>query len=72
VSTEDVRSAIESEQPDTLLVICSLSGIDKGAFPSMLSMVRRLNDGRPSGGLADPAGVDLVKVPADQPRQSPV
>jgi uncharacterized protein (DUF2336 family) len=72
VSTEDVRSAIKSEQPDTLLVICSLSGIDKGAFPSMLSMVRRLNDGRPSGGLADPAGVDLVKVPADQPRQSPV
>jgi uncharacterized protein (DUF2336 family) len=50
VSTEDVRSAIDAEQPDTLLVICTLSGIDKGAFPSLLSMVRRLNGGRPSGG----------------------
>jgi len=46
VSTEDVRSAIDAEQPDTLLVICSLAGIDKGAFPSILSMVRRLNTSR--------------------------
>jgi len=52
VSTEDVRSAIDAEQPDTLLVICTLSGIDKGAFPSVLSMVRRLNEGRPSGATA--------------------
>jgi len=52
VSTEDVRSAIDAEQPDTLLVICTLAGIDKGAFPSLLSMVRRLNEGRPAGGMA--------------------
>jgi uncharacterized protein (DUF2336 family) len=52
VSTEDVRTAIDAEQPDTLLVICTLSGIDKGAFPSLLNMVRRLNEGRPSGLMA--------------------
>jgi uncharacterized protein (DUF2336 family) len=49
VSTDDVRNAIDSDQPDTLLVICTLSGIDKGAFPSVLNMVRQLNGGRPSG-----------------------
>ena len=49
VSTEDVRSALDAEQPDTLLVICTLSGLDKGAFPSVLNMVRRLNAGRPAG-----------------------
>jgi uncharacterized protein (DUF2336 family) len=52
VSTEDVRSAVDAEQPDTLLVICTLSGIDKGAFPSLLSMVRRLNEGRPASAMA--------------------
>jgi len=65
VSTEDVRSAIDVEQPDTLLVICTLSGIDKGAFPSLLSMVRRLNEGRPSGAMAGAAGADFAKPPSE-------
>jgi uncharacterized protein (DUF2336 family) len=60
VSTEDVRTAIDSEQPDTLLVICTLSGIDKGAFPSLLSMVRRLNEGRPSGAAPGATVADVA------------
>jgi len=70
VSTEDVRSAIDAEQPDTLLVICTLSGIDKGAFPSLLSMVRRLNDGRPSGAMAGAAGMDFAKPASELKPQS--
>jgi uncharacterized protein (DUF2336 family) len=55
VATEDVRKAVDHpEQSDTFLVICTLSGIDKGAFPSILSMVRRLNDGRPGPEVASP------------------
>jgi uncharacterized protein (DUF2336 family) len=59
VSTEDVRSAIDAEQPDTLLVICTLAGIDKGAFPSILSMVRRLNATRP---LPSPSSSGTVEI----------
>jgi uncharacterized protein (DUF2336 family) len=65
VSTEDVRSAIDAEQPDTLMVICTLSGIDKGAFPSVLSMVRRLNDGRPSGAMAGAPVAEFARSPAE-------
>jgi hypothetical protein len=64
VSTEDVRAAIDAEQPDTLLVICTLSGIDKGAFPSLLSMVRRLNEGRPAGGIAGAPVADFTNPPS--------
>jgi len=70
VSTEDVRSAIDADQPDTLLVICTLSGIDKGAFPSLLSMVRRLNGGRPPGAMAGAPDADFANVPAERPPQS--
>jgi uncharacterized protein (DUF2336 family) len=59
VSTEDVRRAIDAEQPDTLLVICTLSGIDKGAFPSILSMVRRLNTARPAAAAASDGTVEI-------------
>jgi len=70
VSTEDVRAALDAEQPDTLLVICTLSGIDKGAFPSLLSMVRRLNEGRPAGAIAGSPVVDFASLPAEHPPQS--
>jgi len=70
VSTEDVRAAIDAEQPDTLLVICTLSGIDKGAFPSLLNMVRRLNEGRPSGGIAGAPVADFSKPPSAAPPQN--
>ncbi len=70
VSTEDVRSALDAEDPDTLLVICTLSGIDKGAFPSLLSMVRRLNEGRPSGGVMVAPGADGARLPAERPPQN--
>jgi uncharacterized protein (DUF2336 family) len=70
VSTEDVHSAIDAEEPDTLLVICTLSGIDKGAFPSLLSMVRRLNEGHPAGGMAGAAGADVARAPAEPPPQT--
>jgi uncharacterized protein (DUF2336 family) len=65
VSSDDVRNAIDAEQPDTLLVICTLSGIDKGAFPSLLSMVRRLNDGRPSGAMAGAPTADFARPPPE-------
>jgi uncharacterized protein (DUF2336 family) len=71
VSTEDVRSAIDGDQPDTLLVICTLSGIDKGAFPSLLSMVRRLNDGRPLGAMVGAASAEFAKPPAELRPPSP-
>jgi uncharacterized protein (DUF2336 family) len=69
VSTEDVRSAIDSDQPDTLLVICTLAGIDKSAFPSLLSMVRRLNEGRPPGAMAGAPAGDFASPAAERPPQ---
>jgi uncharacterized protein (DUF2336 family) len=51
---DQVRQAMESPRPDLLQLACAAVGIDRSAFPSILQMVRSLNDGRPGGG-AEPA-----------------
>ncbi len=48
---EQVRRAIESERPELLGLACAAVGIDRSVFPSILQMVRGLNEGRPGGGL---------------------
>jgi uncharacterized protein (DUF2336 family) len=48
---EQVRSAVDSERPELLGLACAAVGIDRSVFPSILEMVRGLNEGRPGGGL---------------------
>ncbi|HEY3799963.1 MAG TPA: DUF2336 domain-containing protein [Caulobacteraceae bacterium] len=47
----EVRTALASEdRPELLALACAAVGIDRGAFPTILQLVRQCNDGRPGGG----------------------
>jgi uncharacterized protein (DUF2336 family) len=45
----DLHRACGLPDPEALAFACCAVGIDRGAFPSVLMMVRDLNGGRPSG-----------------------
>jgi uncharacterized protein (DUF2336 family) len=45
-----VRRAIDSNRPELLALACSAVGIDRSVFPTILTLVRELNGGRPGGG----------------------
>lgn len=45
-----LRQAVDSEAPELLGLACAAVGIDRSAFPAILSMVRQLNAGFPGGG----------------------
>jgi uncharacterized protein (DUF2336 family) len=60
---DHIRRALDSDRPELLSLACAAVGIDRSVYPTILDMVRRLNNGRPSGGgAARPAGV-LGPVP---------
>jgi uncharacterized protein (DUF2336 family) len=48
---EAVRKAIDAERADILALACLSVGVDRGAFSTLLSLVRDLNDGRPGGDI---------------------
>jgi uncharacterized protein (DUF2336 family) len=48
---EDIHKAVISrDRPELMALACAAVGIDRGAFPSILEMVRQCNDGLPGGG----------------------
>ncbi len=47
---EQVRRAIDSDRPELLGLACAAVGIDRSVFPTILELVRELNEGRPGGG----------------------
>ena len=49
---EAVHRAARAEQPDMLALACAAVGLDRGAFSTLLGLVRELNNGQPGG---DPA-----------------
>ena len=48
-SVHDVRTALEATSPEPLALACASVGIDRVVFPTLLSLVRELNGGRPYG-----------------------
>lgn len=44
-----VRRALDSDRPELLALACAAVGIDRSAYPSILTLVRQLNQGRPGG-----------------------
>lgn len=48
-SAEEVRKAIDADRADILALACLSVGVDRGAFSTLLALVRDLNDGRPGG-----------------------
>jgi len=49
---EAVRQALSCDRPEVLALACAAAGVDKGAFASILDLVRGLNRGQPAGDLA--------------------
>jgi uncharacterized protein (DUF2336 family) len=49
---EEVRQALTCDRPEVLALACAAVGVDKGAFASIVELVRRSNSGRPAGDLA--------------------
>jgi uncharacterized protein (DUF2336 family) len=48
---EDVhRAVVHPSRPELLALACASVGIDRGAFPTILEMVRQCTDGLPGGG----------------------
>ena len=54
-SVRDVRAALDAASPEPLALACAAVGIDRVVFPSLLSLVRELNGGRPYGADASRA-----------------
>lgn len=48
---EDVRRAMNCDRPELLALACVSVGMDRSVFPTVLSLVRDLNAGRPTGGV---------------------
>ncbi|HYC74602.1 DUF2336 domain-containing protein [Brevundimonas sp.] len=73
-SITDVRSAIDAPSPEPLALACAAVGIDRVVFPTVLSLVRELNAGRPYGSEAGRAILSAfgtpVGVAADHFRQA--
>jgi uncharacterized protein (DUF2336 family) len=45
-----LRRAIDSDRPELLGLACAGVGVDRGAFPTILALVRELNRQKPGGG----------------------
>jgi uncharacterized protein (DUF2336 family) len=48
-----IDRAISSQKPDLLALACTAAGVDRSAFPTILSLVRELNRNLPGGGSED-------------------
>ncbi len=47
VKTEEVLAATNANKPELLALACAAVGIDRSVFPTILSLVRALNEARP-------------------------
>jgi len=68
-SIDDVRAAINADRPDILALACLSVGLDRGAFSTLLALVRDLNAGRP-GGDGNLARRVFVQFGSDQARKA--
>lgn len=59
LKTTEVRLACDSDRPELAALACAGVGIDRGAFPTILSLLRALNNGKP-----DTAGDSLREINA--------
>ena len=57
VKTEEVQCASDADRPELLALACAAVGIDRSVFPTILSLVRALNDAKPAS-----SGNSLVKI----------
>lgn len=49
LSAQDVRRAVCDDRPELLALACSAVGLDRSVTPTIITLVRQLNGGRPNG-----------------------
>ena len=69
-SAEDVRRAVCDNRPELLALACSAVGLDRSVTPTVITLVRQLNGGRPNGDAS--AAVRSTEAFVGQPPQSAV
>ncbi|HEX8233127.1 MAG TPA: DUF2336 domain-containing protein [Caulobacteraceae bacterium] len=67
-TAEDVRRAVSANQPELLALACSAVGLDRSVTPTVITLVRQLNGGRPNGDAS--AAVRSTEGFVGQPPQS--
>lgn len=50
VQRRQIELAIGGDRPELLALACTAAGVDRGAYPTILQLVRDLNKGLPAGG----------------------
>lgn len=58
--TDEVHEACDSDRPELVALACAAVGIDRGVFPTLLSLLRGLNHGRPAG--AEPSAQKINRA----------
>ena len=51
-SDSAVRTAVDADQSEALALACAGVGVDRSAFMTILTLVREINEARPSGSIA--------------------
>ena len=64
-TTDQVRQAMDAASPELLSLACAAVGVDRGAFPSLLSLLRPLNHDRPGHG-AESKGLNAAVTLLDR------
>lgn len=49
VNADDIERAIRCDRPELLALACTAAGVDRGAFSTILALVRQLAAGKPAG-----------------------
>lgn len=49
VKADAIKMAIDRDRPELLALACTAAGFDRSLFPTVLALVRQLNNGRPLG-----------------------
>jgi len=68
-SVEEVARALNADRADLLALACTAVGLDRGAFATLLALVRELNGGRPLGDVEQARRVFDAFGP-DQPKKA--
>ncbi len=61
-----VHATLDSERPELLALACAAVGIDRSVFPDILDMTRKLNNGRPGGGVEGTRKASVAFAPVSQ------
>ena len=64
-TTDAIRDALDADTPEGLALACTAVGVDRGALPTVVALVRQLNNDRP-GRKNEVAGLTRITTTMDR------